>query len=235
MRRAAVAQITSFSRLRPRAPAAWCALPEPGGRTPRKAACDRRAGRREDARALAAPPDGGAASVGRAESGYDRSDAEGWHDGARELADTLTDLRHARAWTRESYRLNPGHRLRRAGPALPSEDLDVAWGRIVHHLIVLTRLLVAATGGQPSLRPLPGFALEPLSDVLHGAADLCLPEADADGTAEHAAPPTGAWEAHNRLKSLVLTHNRETATSLGGLIAETQQLLYALGPGSERN
>ncbi|WP_308307469.1 aromatic acid exporter family protein [Streptomyces sp. ISL-10] len=176
-------------------------------------------------------------------SGYDRSDAETWHDRARRLSDIVTGLHNARDWTQESYRFNPGHRLRRNGPALPSQDLDSAWDRVVHHVISLTRLLVEAAGGQPSLRPPPGSALEQLSEVLHHAADLCLPERlpaqSARGVtgppAERGRLSAEAWRAHRRLKSQVLTHDSETATSLGGLVAETQQLLSALEPRNERD
>ncbi|MGJ3560852.1 FUSC family protein [Streptomyces sp. INA 01156] len=53
----------------------------------------------------------------RAEDGL--SDAAEWHDRAWRLGGTVRALADARRWTSESYRFNPGWRMRRNGPALP--------------------------------------------------------------------------------------------------------------------
>ncbi|MFD7229181.1 aromatic acid exporter family protein [Streptomyces sp. NPDC059881] len=159
------------------------------------------------------------------ERGYERVDAERWHDRARLLHSNLADLREARVWTRESYRFNPGHHLRRRGPALPPSDVDAAWERVTHHLMSLTRLLADAAGRTPSLRPPHADALEPLGALMRRAAVASMPAQEARERAL-----SEAWDAHGRLKAQVIRKDEETATSLGGFVAETQQLLYALEP-----
>ncbi|MFG3477189.1 aromatic acid exporter family protein [Streptomyces sp. NPDC047980] len=180
------------------------------------------------------------------EHGYERADAERWHDRARGLHGTVAALHEARGWTRESYRFNPGHRLRRRGPALPPSERDSAWERATHHLMSLTRLLADAAGGSPSLRPPHSDALEPLGEVLRRAAEVCVPESApvtvpapgpvGRGAQERRADAlSDAWGAHGRLKALVVSEDPETATSLGGVVAETQQLLYTLEPEGTRS
>ncbi|MFE0090054.1 aromatic acid exporter family protein [Streptomyces sp. NPDC058991] len=176
------------------------------------------------------------------EDGYERADAERWHDHARAVHGNLRALSEARGWTRESYRLNPGHRLRRRGPALPPTELDTAWERVAHHLMSLTRLLADAAGDTPALRPPHVDALGPLGEVLRRAADACVqaavpvsvpardPEAEPGLAPRREEALSRAWSAHSRLKALVISEDQETATSLGGVVAETQQLLYALEP-----
>ncbi|WP_244905253.1 FUSC family protein [Streptomyces agglomeratus] len=167
---------------------------------------------------------------------HGREQAEAWHDRARRLAAVLSDLRDARLWTRESYRLNPGHRLRRTGPALPSSEWDRAWERIVDPLVTLTRTLASTVGDEPGLRPVPGAALGELSGLLRAAGDVCAADrAILEGQGrrvkrERALALESAWAAHGRLKTKMLEQDSETATSLGGLVAESQQLLHALAP-----
>lgn len=167
---------------------------------------------------------------------HGREQADAWHDRARRLTAVLSDLRDARLWTRESYRLNPGRRLRRTGPALPSSDWDRAWERIVDPLVTLTRTLASAVSDEPKLRPVPGAALEHLSDLLRAAGDVCAADRaliDGEGRRadqERALALESAWAAHGRLKRQLLEQDSETATSLGGLVAESQQLLYELAP-----
>ncbi|MFD7612447.1 aromatic acid exporter family protein [Streptomyces sp. NPDC059828] len=171
------------------------------------------------------------------ERGYDRADAERWHDRARRLDGSLAELRDARGWTKESYRFNPGYRLRRRGPALPPSELDAAWEPVVHHLMSLTRLLADTVGEAPSLRLPPADALEPLGEVLRHAADASAPlprqgvaaEGD-DPRSQRAVSLSEAWQAHAKLKAWVGSEDQEEATSLGGVVAQTQQLLYTLAP-----
>ncbi|MET9514449.1 aromatic acid exporter family protein [Streptomyces sp. NPDC002994] len=170
--------------------------------------------------------------------GYGRQQAEAWHDRARRVTAILGDLRDARLWTRESYRLNPGSRLRRTGPALPTTEWDQAWERIADPLVALTRTLASTVGETPMLRPLPDPVLAHLSDLLRAAGDVCaadravLEGRDGSGGAreERALALDSAWAAHGRLKRQLLEQDSETATSLGGLVAESQQLLYELAP-----
>ncbi|MEV6400990.1 aromatic acid exporter family protein [Streptomyces sp. NPDC051907] len=172
------------------------------------------------------------------ERGYAQADAERWHDHARGLHGDLANLREARGWTKESYRLNPAHRLRRSGPTLPTVELDAAWERIAHHLMSLTRLLADAAGDSPALRPPHTAALEPLSELLRHAADSAAPSAQVAAAHTRDRGPqlqdrrevalTDAWNAHSRLKVQVTQGDAEAATSLGGVVAETQQLLFAL-------
>ncbi|WP_432075283.1 FUSC family protein [Streptomyces wuyuanensis] len=180
------------------------------------------------------------------EHGYERADAERWHDRARGLHGTIAALHEARGWSRESHRFNPGHRLRRRGPALPPSERDSAWERATHHLTSLTRLVADAAGGSPPLRPPHSDALEPLGEVLRRAAEVCLPEPapvtvpapgpGGTGAKERRADAlSDAWGAHGRLKALVISEDPETATFLGGVVAETQLLLYALEPEGTRS
>ncbi|MFJ6946610.1 hypothetical protein ACISU4_18490 [Streptomyces wuyuanensis] len=85
-------------------------------------------------------------------------------------------------------------------------------------------------------------ALQALGEVLRRAAEVCVPEAarvavpapgpgGSDAQEPRADALPDAWSAHGRLKALVIGEDPETATSLGGVVAETQQLLYALEPG----
>ncbi|WP_308377531.1 aromatic acid exporter family protein [Streptomyces sp. ISL-99] len=168
--------------------------------------------------------------------GYGRQQAEAWHDRARRITGILSDLRDARLWTRESYRLNPGRKMRRTGPPLPPAEWDQAWERIADPLVALTRTLTSTVSDEPMLRPLPDAALEHLSDLLRAAGDVCAADlAVLEGRGhsareERALALESAWAAHGRLKRQLLEQDSETATSLGGLVAESQQLLYELAP-----
>ncbi|GAA2944459.1 FUSC family protein [Streptomyces enissocaesilis] len=172
--------------------------------------------------------------------GYGRQEAESWHDRARRVTAILAELHDARLWTRESYRLNPGSRLRRTGPALPPPEWDYAWERIADPLVALTRSLVSTVSDEPMLRPPPDSVLAHLSDLLRAAGDVCAADRDAfegrgrDAGEERALALESAWAAHGRLKQQLLDQDSETATSVGGLVAESQQLLYELAP-LERN
>ncbi|MEV6655002.1 aromatic acid exporter family protein [Streptomyces sp. NPDC051219] len=167
-------------------------------------------------------------------SGYDRRQAEAWHQRAHRLGAVLADLRHARQQTTESYRFNPGRRLRRSGPPLPSADWDHGWERIVEHLAALTRILADAAGERRRLAPPPDSVLAEVPELLLAAADVCVAYRDPAGAGgdgggeERARAVSRAWDVHARIKGRLAEQDPETATSLGGLVAEGQQLLYEL-------
>ncbi|MBZ4015303.1 FUSC family protein [Streptomyces purpurogeneiscleroticus] len=171
------------------------------------------------------------------DEGYSREDAESWQDRARRLANAVTDLHTARGWDQESYRLNPGYRLRRRGSAAPPADWDETWDGISEHLKTLTRTLREAAPDQNDLAPPPPGALGLAADVLDAAGNVCEhdlhlldegPEEEREG--RRAADLDRAWEAHGRLKEWLSNLDGEASASLGGLTAEMQRLLYALGP-----
>ncbi len=168
------------------------------------------------------------------EAGYDRQQAEAWCDRAYRLTDVLADLRSARMWTRESYRLNPARRLRRAGPPLPSADWDTGWERIAEHLVSFTRTLADAAGERRRLAAPPDDALADVPELLRRTADVCAAYGVPGGAAgdgareERARAVRRAWDTHARIKRRLPEQDPETATSLGGLLAEAQQLLYEL-------
>ncbi|MFF9864908.1 aromatic acid exporter family protein [Streptomyces sp. NPDC013953] len=174
------------------------------------------------------------------EQGHERHQAQEWHRRARRLAGRLTELRSARTWTRESYRFNPAHRIRRPpGPELPSTEWDAAWERVVDHLTSLTALLAEAAGERPRFRPPPSTVLADVPPLLHALADVCAADRTALDSPERRERAlrtrqeamARSWEAHRRLKARLTggaAPDDETATSVGGLAAETRQLLHEL-------
>ncbi|MER6616220.1 FUSC family protein [Streptomyces xantholiticus] len=172
------------------------------------------------------------------ESGYDRTSAEQWYEGARRLGGAVQGLGSARRWTRESYRFNPGHRLRRhVSP--PPDSRDSYWSGIAGRLESLTGTLVDTAGQWRRLAAPPDVVLGLLTELLGAAAEVC----EADRAALTAPQPDGdargeamkrAWAAHGRLKGRLPDQDHETATAVGGLAAQTQQLLYALEAGPDQ-
>ncbi|MET9431132.1 MULTISPECIES: aromatic acid exporter family protein [unclassified Streptomyces] len=172
--------------------------------------------------------------------GHDRSQAQEWHRRARRLTGRLAALRDARTWTRESLRFNPVPRIRRqAPPDLPSTEWDAAWERVADHLTSLTALLAEAAGERPRFAPPPDDVLADVPPLLQALADVC--ETDCAALSRPAGPAPDrrdrdeamdrAWEAHHRLKARLAEQagrDGETATSVGGLTAETRQLLHDL-------
>ncbi|ALC18657.1 aromatic acid exporter family protein [Streptomyces pristinaespiralis] len=170
------------------------------------------------------------------ESGYDRTSAEQWHEGSRRLGGPVQDLRNARGWTQESYRFNPGYRLRRRTDP-PPDHWDTYWTELADRLESVTATLVDMTGEWRSLASPPGPALRCLPELFRAMADVCEADRAALGAA---APPDGdarkaamgrAWEAHHLLKRHLMAHDHETVTAVGGLAAQTQQSLYLLEAG----
>ncbi|MFD0431377.1 hypothetical protein ACFQ60_41370 [Streptomyces zhihengii] len=81
------------------------------------------------------------------ESGCDEADARRWKDRAGSLTATLEGLRSARTWSRESYRFNPGHRMRRGARRPPPIEHDLYWERFMERLAALVDNLAAGAGG----------------------------------------------------------------------------------------
>ncbi|MFJ8076291.1 aromatic acid exporter family protein [Streptomyces sp. NPDC096176] len=173
------------------------------------------------------------------ENGYTRASAEQWYERAWRLAGPLQGLRDARMWTDESYRFNPGRRLRRR-PQPPPREWDSYWYRVTDHLESVTGMLVDTAGDWRKLAAPPEQVLGCLPELFRAMADVC----EADRAAVTASRPDGdargqamerAWETHRRLKAQMLDHDhdREIATAVGGLAAQTQQLLYVLDAGRD--
>lgn len=168
------------------------------------------------------------------ERGYDRHSAERWYERAQRLIRLLDDLRNARTWTRESYRFNPGYRMRRSVPALPSSEWDALWQRIADRLMSITGKLVDTAGEDRRLAAPPDPVLVRLRQLLTAVAEVC--EADEQALTEpgpHAASGRetavqSAWDALADLKRRLHDHDTETATVIGGLVADLQLLLYDL-------
>ncbi|MFE9406356.1 aromatic acid exporter family protein [Streptomyces sp. NPDC006530] len=173
---------------------------------------------------------------------YSRDDAQAWHDRARRLTDRVTDLRTARRWSEESYRFNPGHRLRRSAPEPPAADWDFAWDRITDHAEAITRTL-AETGQDRSGRTaLPGPAPRILAELLGAAGDLCelddpLAGSDpADDDTDEARRRSRArrealrraYAAQDELTSLFRERGDASQDALAAVTADTIRLLADL-------
>ncbi|MER0443735.1 FUSC family protein [Streptomyces sp. Edi4] len=114
-----------------------------------------------------------AVADGLGEGKVAREDAQAWHDRARRLTDRVTDLRTARRWSQESYRFNPGHRLRRSAPLPPTAEWDFTWDRITSHLEAITRTLATAAANDADQPVLPGPAPAVVAELLRAASDVC--------------------------------------------------------------
>ncbi|MFF1449242.1 aromatic acid exporter family protein [Streptomyces sp. NPDC058274] len=117
-------------------------------------------------------------------AGHREEQGHGWHDRAQRLTDVVTDLREARRWSDESYRANPGRRLRRSAPTPPAVAWDFAWDQVTEHIATTVRTLAEA----PRHLELPSDATDALAALLRAAGDACRPEADrshARGPVEH--------------------------------------------------
>ncbi|MGW0537785.1 FUSC family protein [Streptomyces sp. NPDC003032] len=164
-----------------------------------------------------------AVADGVEEEPFDPKKAQGWYDRAQRLTDLVTDLRSARRWSDESYRLNPGRKLRRSVPNPPAPDWDFTWDRITEHIRAIVRPLAETGEDRPSVADLPKDAPGILAELLRAAGDVCaLDDSDA-----RAALDT-AKAAHERLMLLLRGRPAETTAALGGLAADTQRLLSDL-------
>ncbi|MEU3504413.1 aromatic acid exporter family protein [Streptomyces hundungensis] len=180
-----------------------------------------------------------AVADGLGDGAYSRDDAQAWHDRARRLTDRVTDLRTARRWSQESYRFNPGHRLRRSAPLPPAADWDFTWDRITHHAEAITRTLAEA--GQDRT-VLPGPAPGILAELLGAAGDLCDLDDPLDGSdpadddtdearrrsRERHEALRRAYAAQDELTSLFRERGDASQDALAAVTADTIRLLADL-------
>ncbi|MGQ4489878.1 aromatic acid exporter family protein [Streptomyces sp. SAS_281] len=177
-------------------------------------------------------------SEGMAEQ-YDEERAERWHRAAGELPGALSDLRAARGWATESFRFNPGHRMRRSTPS-PSERWDVVWAQVANRLLTLTLTLwETAAEGRGLPRP-PGPSLKDLSAVMAAASEVCATDAtimeggpDDDCLEQRASRLAEARRALAGAKRQLRGPGPDAGASLGSLVAGCQALLDDLNPGED--
>ncbi|MFC9843843.1 aromatic acid exporter family protein [Streptomyces sp. NPDC060223] len=168
--------------------------------------------------------------------GYTEEQARGWYDRAQRLTDVVTDLREQRRWSDESYRANPGLRMRRrAAPARPKAPWDFVWDQVTENIATTIRTLA-----EPARRPvLSSDAIDALTALLRAAGDVCRFDEygqQAEGRpCDDAAPARNfrlslaeASAAHRRLTALCAGRNRTVAPTTGGLLADARRLLSAL-------
>ncbi|MEU2027035.1 aromatic acid exporter family protein [Streptomyces sp. NPDC016469] len=177
-------------------------------------------------------------SEGMAEE-YDEERAERWHRAAGELPGALSDLRAARGWATESFRFNPGHRMRRSTPS-PSERWDVVWAQVVNRLLALTLTLWETASERRGLPRPPARSLEDLSAVMAAASEVCatdatiMEEGPDDGCLEQRARQlAGARHALAEAKGQLRGPGPDAGASLGSLVAGCQALLDDLTPGED--
>ncbi|TRV72249.1 FUSC family protein [Streptomyces sp. 130] len=170
---------------------------------------------------------------------YDEERAESWHRAAGELPGALSDLRAARGWATESFRFNPGHRMRRSTPS-PSERWDVVWAQVVNRLLGLTLTLWETASERRGLPRPPAPSLEDLSAVAAAASEVCATDAtimeqgpDDDCLAQRAHHLTAARNALAEAKGHLRGPGLDAGASLGSLVAGCQALLDDLTPGED--
>lgn len=167
---------------------------------------------------------------------YDAQRAEHWNRSAQDLLRSMTELYVGRRWDSESFRLNPGRRLRRTTPA-PSTAWDVVWARVSNRLFALTLTLWETASEQRGLLRPPRRALEELGLLLSAAAEVC--------TAAEAVMAHGAdEEQHDRRNAALADGHRalvvmkgqlhgqapDVGATLGSLVADCHALLDDLAP-----
>ncbi|MDQ0988313.1 FUSC family protein [Streptomyces sp. V2I9] len=170
---------------------------------------------------------------------YDTARAEQWHRSAEGLPAALSELYVGRGWDSESFRLNPGHRLRRWTPA-PSADWDAVWARVANRLLALT-LTVWETASESRVLPLPSpRALEELGRLLSAAAEACEAcgaimedSADQEGHDRRREALADADRALAAVKEHLHGQAPDAQAALGSLVADCQALLDDLVPGGE--
>ncbi|WP_413756143.1 FUSC family protein [Streptomyces sp. MMBL 11-3] len=150
------------------------------------------------------------------EEPYDQERAHGWYDRAVRLADVVTELRTARRSSHESYRFNPGHRLRRSAVPPPPEDWDFTWDRITERIRAITRSLSEAGWLADSVPDVLAPQLRAAGDVLASRQDAVEERRRALDTAE---------AAHHRLASALADSGNEATPALGAMTADTRRLL----------
>ncbi|WP_329183584.1 aromatic acid exporter family protein [Streptomyces sp. NBC_01428] len=171
-------------------------------------------------------------------AGYAEEDAARWRGRVAQISATLEGLRNARIWNRESYRFNPGQRMRRGFRDVPSIDHDAYWERFLDRTSAIVDNLAAAAGEERGLAQPPPARLM-LARLLGAVADVCewdrtrwgLHSDEAD-LARRDAAEDRAEQALARLKSGLADEEPETVVTVGALSASGQQLLRLLGGAS---
>lgn len=177
---------------------------------------------------------------------WSASDAAYWYDRARRLEQLTRELAQARYWTEESWRANPGWRLRRTGPPPPSDEEDARWARIAGHLIAITRSLEGTVGSEARLTVPESAFVHRYADLADEAANLCV-LAERSLRGDQPAPPgeqvpeepdsrahDRAWAIYERLGE-DFSHQRHGAAAVSGaLLVESKQLLYELTPECQK-
>ncbi|MEW2168135.1 aromatic acid exporter family protein [Streptomyces sp. NPDC007084] len=170
---------------------------------------------------------------------YAEEDTARWRSWMARISALLEGLRDARVWNRESYRFNPGQRLRRGFREPPSIDHDVYWERFVDRTSAIVDNLAAAAGDERGLAQPPADRLKLLAELLSAVADVCewdrtrwgLPSDTADRARRDAARDR-AERALESLKSGLADEDPETVVTVGALSASGQQLLCLLRDAS---
>ncbi|MEI7031732.1 FUSC family protein [Streptomyces pratensis] len=172
--------------------------------------------------------------LGKGVTDHDEEQAERWHGNASDLLGAVSELRVARAWASESYRLNPGHRLRRRTPA-PPEAWDSVWARVSNRLLALTLTLWETASDHRRLPRPPDATLEALGVLLTAAAEICSVDEkimEEGATEERAAIRDAHLEDAHRALELMKEplHGPEPdrRASAGSLVAGCQALLDEL-------
>ncbi|WP_411082235.1 FUSC family protein [Streptomyces sp. cmx-18-6] len=167
---------------------------------------------------------------------YDEERAEQWYRTAAEMLGALSELRIARGWASESFRFNPGRRLRRGAPA-PSDAWDVLWARVGDRLLTLTLTLWETASEHRGLPRPPRRALDGLGVLLTAAAGACAIDQaimehgpDEERRGRRSAHLAEAHRALAGLKKLLEGPGPGTGASLGSLVAGCQALLDDLAP-----
>lgn len=167
---------------------------------------------------------------------YDAPRAEQWHRSARDLLAALSELYVGRGWDSESFRLNPGRRLRRWTPA-PSSDWDILWAQVANRLLALTLTLWETASEDRGLpRPL-GRARDEIGRLLSAAAEACeaYESLMADGTDQEQrdrrdSALADARQALVAVKRHLHGQSPDAGAALGSLIADCHALLDDLTP-----
>ncbi|MGW6487797.1 hypothetical protein [Streptomyces sp. NPDC055056] len=172
-------------------------------------------------------------------AGYAEEDAARWRGRVAQISASLEGLRNARIWNRESYRFNPGQRMRRGFRDAPSIDRDAYWERFLDRTSAIVDNLAAAAGEERGLAQPPPARLMLLARLLGAVADVCewdrtrwgLHSDEAD-LARRDAAEDRAEQALVRLKSGLADEEPETVVTVGALSASGQQMLRLLGGAS---
>ncbi|MGW8489615.1 FUSC family protein [Streptomyces sp. NPDC055886] len=167
---------------------------------------------------------------------YDAQRAERWHRSAQDLLASVSQLYVGRGWDSESFRLNPGHRLRRTTPA-PSTAWDVVWARVSNRLLALTLTLWETASDHRGLPRPPLRALEDLGLLLSAAAEACAADEaimahgwDEEQRDRRNAALADAHRALAAVKEHLHGQAPDVGAALGSLAADCHALLDDLAP-----